>query len=105
MEEKDKKVDEALKNAGGDFSIFITGLSMQALVLLGEIPNPADNKKERNLDQAKYMIDTLDMLKEKTKGNLSSDEDRLLDDTLYGLRMKYLELTNKKITPGNNSGV
>lgn len=96
MTEDQKKIDEALKQAGGDFTVFITGLSIQALVSLGEIPNPLNNKKEQNLDHAKYMIDTLGMIKEKTKGNLTSDEEKILDNILYELRMKYLELTKKE---------
>ena len=88
-------MDEALKQAGGNFTVFITSMSMQALVSLGEIPSPVDNKKEQNLDQAKYMIDTLGMIKEKTKGNLASDEEKILDGILYEVRMKYMELTKK----------
>lgn len=98
MAEEQENIDEALKQAGGDFTVFITGLSMQALVSLGEIPNPLNNKKEKNLDHAKYMIDTLGMIKEKTKGNLTSDEEKILDNILYELRMKYLELTEKERT-------
>ena len=96
MEEKDKNIDEALKSSGGDFTVFISGLSMQALVSLGEIPNPINNQKETNLNHAKYMIDTLDMIKEKTKGNLKPEEDKILDSILYELRMKYLELSKKE---------
>ena len=91
--EKDKKqMEDMLKNAGKDFSIFITGLSMQALISLGDLEHPVNKKKEKDLNQAKYMIDTLDMIKEKTKGNLESNEEKFLEDTLYNLRMKYLEL-------------
>jgi len=96
--DKDVDMDRALKDAGKDFSLFVTNLSMQALVSLGEIPNPIDNKKEENLAQSSYIIDTLDMLKNKTKNNLSADEEKLLDDILYSLRMKYIELTKKEKT-------
>lgn len=98
--EKDKDADmnKAFKDAGKDFSLFVTNLSMQALVSLGEMPNPIDNKKEENLVQSVYIIDTLDMLKNKTKNNLSADEEKLLDDILYSLRMKYLELSKKEKT-------
>lgn len=89
---------KCLSEASGDFTVFITGLELQALVSLGEIPSPLDNKKQKNLDQAKYMIDTLGMIKEKTKGNLTSDEEKILDSILYELRMKYLQLTEKKKT-------
>jgi hypothetical protein len=96
MEENKKDITEALKDAGGNFTFFITGLSMQALVSLGEIPNPVDNKKEKNLEHARYLIDTLDMIKHKTKGNLSKDEEKILDDILYSLRMKYMESSGKE---------
>lgn len=99
MEEEDEKIEERFKEAGGDFTVFLTGLSMQALVSLGEIPSPVDNKKQKNLDQAKYMIDTLGLIKEKTKGNLTPDEEKILEGILYELRMKYLELTRKEDKP------
>ena len=53
-----------------DFNLFISSLGMQALMGLGEIENPISNKKEQSLPQAKYLIDTLSMIQEKTKGNL-----------------------------------
>ena len=96
MENNKKDIEEALKNKGADFTFFITGLSMQALISLGEIANPVDNKKGQNLEQARYMIDTMDMIKKKTKGNLSADEEKILDDMLYSLRMKFLELSKKE---------
>ena len=71
------------------FSIFVSSLSMQTLIFLGEIDNPITHKREENLDQAKYMIDTLAVLKEKTKGNLDASEANLIDNVLYELRMKY----------------
>jgi len=93
MADNDKGPKEALKNAAKDFSIFVTSLSMQALIAMGEVPNPIDNKKEQNLEHAQYVIDTLDMLTEKTKGNLKPDEEKILEDVLYHLRMRYLELS------------
>ena len=72
------------------FSLFISTLALQASIFLGQTPNPVTNKKEKNLPQAKFIIDTLDMLKEKTKNNLSKDEGNLLEDVLYGLRMQYV---------------
>jgi len=112
MEEKDKKVDDAWKenvekeklqgqenlNPSGeeafpgepDFSFFVSTLSIQAAIALGEIPNPVTKLKEQNLNQAKLIIDTLAMLKEKTRGNLSTEEDSLIDNVLYELRMQYV---------------
>jgi hypothetical protein len=74
-----------------NFSTFILSLSTQALVHLGEIPNPIDNKLSADLLAAKNMIDILGMLKEKTKGNLDNSESGLLDTILYDLRLKYVE--------------
>jgi hypothetical protein len=74
-----------------NFSTFILSLSTQALVHLGEIPNPIDNKVTTELLSAKHMIDILGILKEKTKGNLDSSESGLLDTVLYDLRLKYVE--------------
>ncbi|MDP3731533.1 MAG: DUF1844 domain-containing protein [Candidatus Omnitrophota bacterium] len=74
-----------------DFSFFVTTLSLQASVDLGEVPNPVTNKKEENLIQAKFLIDTLGMLKDKTKGNLTPEETSFIENVLYELRMQYVE--------------
>lgn len=74
-----------------DFSLFISGLGMQALMGLGEITDPLTKKKEVNLDQAKQTIDILSMLKGKTEGNLTDEESKILDNLLYELRMKYID--------------
>jgi hypothetical protein len=73
-----------------DFSFFITTLSLQTSIALGQIPNPVTNKKEEDLAQAKFLIDTIAMLKEKTKGNLTPDETGLIENLLYELRMQYI---------------
>ena len=83
------------RNMEPNFSIFVSSLSMQTLIFLGEIDNPITHKKEENLDQAKYIIDTLAMLKEKTKGNLTANEANLCDNVLYELRMKYTAKAGK----------
>ncbi|QJA06744.1 DUF1844 domain-containing protein [Thermosulfurimonas marina] len=75
------------------FSTFILSLNATALIHLGEIPHPETNRKEVNLTLAKHTIDTLDMLKEKTRGNLSPDEERLLESILYELRLRFIKLT------------
>lgn len=78
-----------------DFNLFISSLSMQALILLGEIDSPFTHKKEENLDQAKYVIDTIAMIKDKTSGNLTSEEVGFVDNILYELRMKYTAKSGK----------
>lgn len=72
------------------FDLFLSGLAMEALIALGEMPHPATRKQAANLPQAKYLIDVLGLLDEKTKGNLSVEEAKLLKDALYQLRMRYL---------------
>lgn len=98
-----KKEGEALQKEGkgipptADFNFFITTLALQASIALGEVPNPVTNKKEEDFNQAKFLIDTLGMLREKTKGNLSNDETELLENLLYELRMQYISRTNKEV--------
>jgi hypothetical protein len=63
---------------------------------LGKVPNPMTNKIERDLDQARLSIDMLDMLKTRTQGNLSDDENRLLEQALRELKLNYVDETNKE---------
>ncbi|MCA9407908.1 MAG: DUF1844 domain-containing protein [Candidatus Omnitrophica bacterium] len=74
-----------------NFLNYISSLGYQALIFLGEIPNPMTNQPEKNLPQAKFLIDTLTMLKEKTKGNLNRQEETLLNSSVYELQLKYVE--------------
>lgn len=62
---------------------------------MGKVMNPITQKVERDLAQAKNAIDILGMLGEKTRGNLNENEDRLLEHTLYELRMNYVDEINK----------
>ena len=79
-----------------DFSGFLTSLGLQGMIFLGEIPNPLSQKKEENLQQAKFIIDTLIMLREKTNGNLKAEEVNLLDNFIYELQMKFVEKNKAK---------
>ena len=76
------------------FSAFLNSLATQTLVALGEIENPISKTKELNLLQAKYTIDLLQILQEKTKGNLAEEEEKFLEAILYDLRMRYVEACN-----------
>ena len=78
------------------FSSFVISLSTATLVHFGEMHDPITGKKERNLFLARQNIDLLGMLKEKTKGNLTSDEEQLIDDALFKLRMRYVELCKQE---------
>ena len=75
---------------GVDLRLFLSSLSMQTLVALGELPNPATHQPDEDLDQARYVIDVLGVLQEKTKGNLTKEEESFLAGMLYELRMKYV---------------
>ena len=84
---------EAAEAEGGPqarFDLFVSGLAMEAFVALGDMPHPATRKQAVNLPQAKYLIDLLGVLEEKTRGNLLTEEEQLLRDALYQLRMRYL---------------
>lgn len=72
---------------------------MEALIALGDIPHPATNLQEANLEQAKYLIDILGMLADKTQGNLTPNESQLLEDAVYQLRMRFVEKTQPPIPP------
>jgi hypothetical protein len=74
------------------FSTFILGLSTQALLHLGEIPNPVTRALETDLESARQVIDILGILAEKTRNNLEPGEQSLLESALYDLRMRYVEL-------------
>jgi hypothetical protein len=76
-----------------DFSTFILSLSHSALMHLGEAPHPETGEIEKNLPLARQTIDLISMLEEKTKGNLSGDEERLVGQILFDLRMRYVELS------------
>ena len=73
------------------FEFLIHTLFTQALMAFGRIPNPITNKAVKNVATAKHFIDTLDMLEEKTRGNLAADERKLLEEIRHQLRTLYVE--------------
>jgi hypothetical protein len=74
-----------------NFPTFIMSLNASALLNLGILDNPATGKKEINLSLAKQTIDILCLLEEKTRGNLSKDEESMLKNILYDLRIIYVK--------------
>jgi len=74
-----------------DFSHFIFSLSTSALIQLGEVQDPFTQKTEKNLPLAKQTIDLIAMLKDKTKGNLTPEEEKIIESLLYDLRMRYVK--------------
>jgi hypothetical protein len=78
-----------------DFATFVVSLSHSVLLHLGEAPHPDSNAIHENLPLAKQTIDLLGVLEEKTKGNLTGDEERLLTQVLFDLRMRFVEVQKK----------
>ena len=89
-EEKAAESEEEVPLPEISFSNFIFSLSTSALIQLGEIPDPVVNQTNKNLAMAKQTIDILGILQEKTKGNLTPDEESLNQNILYDLRMRFV---------------
>jgi hypothetical protein len=82
-----------------DFTTFIASLSHSALMHLGEAPPLEGQHAEKNLPLARQTIDLLGLLEEKTKGNLTGTEERLLGQVLFDLRTRFVEVS-KADAPG-----
>ncbi len=104
-EAKDKegdRVDESTKKSIEQeaplpeisFVNLIFSLSTSALIQLGEIQDPITRQSAKNLPLAKQTIDLIGMLKEKTKGNLTTEEEKMLENILYDLRIRYVKATS-----------
>jgi hypothetical protein len=84
-----------MDNSDKTFAELLYIFHASAMQALGKIHNPLTGKIERNLEQARHSIDIVEMLKEKTKGNLSSDLERMLNTMLSELRLNYVDEYNK----------
>ena len=73
------------------FSTFIMSLNTSALYHLGEIADPVTGQKTVDRELARHTIDTLVLLEEKTKGNLTEDEEQMLKGILYEVKMRYVK--------------
>jgi hypothetical protein len=89
-EGQERKQDEKIQLPEINFSSFILSLSTSALMHLGEVPDPVTEKVDKNLPLAKQSIDMLGMLRDKTRGNLTPDEEKLMDHLLTDLRWRYV---------------
>lgn len=78
------------------FASFVISLGSSSLMLMGEQLDPQQSSIPVNLPQAKEIIDLLSILEQKTTGNLTTEEQSVLRDMLYALRMKYVSLTTGK---------
>jgi hypothetical protein len=87
--------------AAGDFQMppaslemLVTTLVTEAMISLGQVPHPHTGEAVFQPQQAKYLIDMIDMLREKTKGNATPDEMEVMEQLLHHLRMAYVQLTS-----------
>lgn len=78
-----------------EFSTFVLGLASTALIHLGAAPNPESGESSVELPLAQESIDLLAMLREKTRGNLTPEEQKLLDDVLADLRLKFVQVSKR----------
>ena len=78
------------ESSGVDFTMLIHAMAQPALIYLGMTAHPATGKPEINLEQARLQIDMLDVLRVKSRGNLTHEEEALLDKLLYELRMQFV---------------
>lgn len=77
------------------FELLLTMLATEALVALGQLANPATGEVQVHRPQAQYLIDMIDVLREKTKGNLTPNEFQLIETILHQLRMAYVETASQ----------
>lgn len=96
QEAKDEDIEKAKKEPQAplpeiNFATFIISLNASALLHLGVMEDPATGKKVKNLPMGKQTIDILGMIEEKTKGNLTKEEENLLKNILYDLRIIYVK--------------
>jgi hypothetical protein len=87
--------DDALPSI--DFTTFVLSLSHSALMHLGEAPNPETNALEQDLALARQTIDLIGLIEEKTKGNLTGDEERIVGQILFDLRVRFVERGKKEV--------
>ncbi|MFH1812013.1 MAG: DUF1844 domain-containing protein [Pseudomonadota bacterium] len=79
-----------------DFAAFIQSLAQQALMHLGVLPLPETGERQRDLGLARQTIDILNMMHEKTRGNLTADEKRLFEAILHDLRLVFVQVSQER---------
>lgn len=82
---------------GVDFTMLINAMAEPALLFLGEIAHPSSDGPQVDLERARMQIDMLDLLRVKCRGNLTPEEEGLLERILYQLRMLYVAKANQPI--------
>ena len=77
------------------FSTFVMSLNTSVLYHLGELPDPESGEKFVNLDLARHAIDTLVVLEQKTKGNLTEEESELMRNILYDVKIRFVNAVKR----------
>ena len=95
-EESSEPEEKETQGTDATFLNHLSSLAYQSMIFMGEIPNPVSGLVEKNLEQAKFLIDTLVVLRNKTKGNLSKQESDMLNSALYELQMRFVEISQKE---------
>ena len=96
----DTSAPAGASESGINFASFVLSLVHTAAVHFGDVADPVSGERHApNLQLAQQMIDILAMLEEKTRGNLSAEERQLIDQVLYELRMRYVEVSRAGAAP------
>lgn len=90
----------AYREESANFETLVSYLSTTAMFQLGLIPGPSGERIPVDMPNAQRTVDLLDVLQEKTQGNLTAEESRLLDDVLYELRMTFVEMQKRQAQKG-----
>ncbi len=90
-DKKEKKSEPPFVLPPLEFSSLVLPFFSQGLILLGQDEEDKEKKDEKSLDLVKRLIDLLDLLKEKTKGNLQTEEEQFLDASIHQLKLAYME--------------
>ncbi|MGD0226429.1 MAG: DUF1844 domain-containing protein [Terriglobia bacterium] len=93
-------LDEEFSGEPSGFETLVSYLSTTTMFQLGLIPGPGGERIPADMTNAQRTIDLLQVLQEKTQGNLTPQESRLLDDVLYELRMTFVELQKRQARKG-----
>jgi hypothetical protein len=93
-EEKNKKEEEKLERA--TFASIVMRIATGAYLSLGLVEDPTTGKKNKDLEVSKYLIDSLIILREKTKGNLDNQEEGYLNNIIHDLELKFVKAKESK---------
>ena len=96
MSQTSEKPSAPIELPPPSFQLLVATFASRATVAFGHVANPIDGKKEVRLELARHAIDMLDILEQKTKGNLTDEEKAMIEGVLHQLRMAFMEATTGK---------